>query len=120
MEKIILIDRATARKAIFMAKTLEHKERQQILAHIMAAGDAGCTVTNIYTADTFRNRPQAQGGEMEQSECSQHLSWLRRHGLVAAERQGKFIIYTANKATIEAAGTAITALAGLVPEKVAA
>lgn len=120
METIQLIDRATARKAIFMAKTLEHQDRQRILAHLLAAGGAGCTVTNIYTADAFRNRPADQGGEMEQSECSQHLSWLRRHGYVTTERQGKHIIYTANTAIIMAAEVAMTALAALMPTAEAA
>jgi DNA-binding transcriptional ArsR family regulator len=118
MERIQLVDRDKARKAIFMAKTLEHKERQQILAHIMEAGDAGCTVTNIYTSDTFRNRSLEDGGEMEQSICSQHLKWLRDHGLVDDNRQGKYIIYTAKKDAIEAAISAINVLAEMVPELV--
>lgn len=112
MDNVQIIDRATARKAIFMAKTLEHKDRQAILSHIIAAGDTGCTVGNIYTSDSFRNRPD---GEMEQSECSQQLAWLRKYGFVSTKREGKFIIYTANKVAIVAAKMAIEALAKLMP-----
>lgn len=111
MNNIQIIDRATARKAIFMAKTLEHPERQSILAHIMEAGEAGSTVTNIYTAPRFRS----QGNYMEQTVCSQHLAWLRKHGFVSTQRDGKHIIYTANTATIQDAGKAMTALAALIP-----
>ena len=111
MENIQIIDRATARKAIFMAKTLEHPDRQSILAHIMEAGEAGSTVTNIYTAPRFRNK----GIYMEQTVCSQHLAWLRKHGFVSTQREGKHIIYTANWACIQAAGMAMSALAALMP-----
>jgi len=118
MERTKLIDRADARKAIFMAKTVEHNDRRLILEMLLASPE-GRTVTNIYTDVTFRNRPSKEGGELDQSVCSQHLAWLRKHGFVSTQRDGKNIIYTANTDHIRAAETAIIALAALMPEETA-
>lgn len=115
MERTELIDRATARTAIFMAKAVEHPDRRLILEMLLASPQ-GRTVTNIYTDKVFRERPEEHGGEMEQSIASAHLAWLRRHGFVSTERDKKNIIYTANTENIAAANKLMTALAALKPE----
>ena len=110
----VSIERATARKAIDMAKAIAHPERHDILK-LIAATEGGRTVTNIYTDPVFRNRA---GGELDQSICSQHLAYLRKCGLVTTEKQGKHIIYSVNQTVYNEAAKLLTSLADLMPLEV--
>ncbi|MCX6324702.1 MAG: metalloregulator ArsR/SmtB family transcription factor [Sphingobacteriales bacterium] len=76
------------KKAALVLRSLNHKLRQQILALIEA--EKKITVTEIYV----RMR-------LEQSVASQHLAILRRAGIVATQRDGKFIFYTLNYPRID-------------------
>lgn len=76
------------KKAALVLRALNHKLRQQILALIES--EKKITVTEIYV----RMR-------LEQSVASQHLAILRRAGIVATQRDGKFIYYTVNYKRIE-------------------
>jgi DNA-binding transcriptional ArsR family regulator len=76
------------KKAALVLRALNHKLRQQILALIET--EKKITVTEIYV----RMR-------LEQSVASQHLAILRRAGIVATQRDGKFIYYTVNYKRIE-------------------
>ena len=71
------------KKAALVLRALNHKLRQQILTLIET--EKKITVTEIYV----RMR-------LEQSVASQHLAILRRAGIVATQRDGKFIYYTVN------------------------
>lgn len=113
METIQLPDFATAKKAIFLAKAIAHKDRAKILEMIIEGGEGGRTVTNLYTAPVFRDRAN---GHMDQSICSAHLAWLRKAGLVTTERSGKLIFYKPNNAIIMAASMAIVSTAAILPE----
>jgi DNA-binding transcriptional ArsR family regulator len=63
---------------------VNHKLRQRII-DLLEDGSA-MTVTDIY----IKLR-------LEQSVASQHLAILRRAGVVATDRQGKFIYYSLDK-----------------------
>jgi DNA-binding transcriptional ArsR family regulator len=71
------------KKAALVLRALNHKLRQQILGLI--ENEKKISVTEIYV----RMR-------LEQSVASQHLAILRKAGIVATERDGKFIYYTVN------------------------
>lgn len=71
------------KKAALVLRALNHKLRQQILTLIET--EKKITVTEIYV----RMR-------LEQSVASQHLAILRKAGIVATQRDGKFIYYTVN------------------------
>ena len=62
-------------------RALNHKLRQQIVK--LLDENKKLTVTEIYVQL-----------RLEQSVASQHLAILRRAGIVATERDGKFIYYT--------------------------
>ena len=74
------IDYYNVKKAALTLRALNHKLRQQILKLI--DDEKRLTVTEIYV----RLR-------LEQSVASQHLAILRRAGIVATKRDGKFIYY---------------------------
>jgi len=76
------------KKASLVLRALNHKLRQQILALIET--EKKITVTEIYV----RMR-------LEQSVASQHLAIMRRAGIVATQRDGKFIYYTVNYQRID-------------------
>jgi len=76
------------KKASLVLRALNHKLRQQILSLIETENKI--TVTEIYV----RMR-------LEQSVASQHLAIMRRAGIVATQRDGKFIYYTVNYKRID-------------------
>ncbi|MFK7808486.1 MAG: ArsR/SmtB family transcription factor [Saprospiraceae bacterium] len=77
----IQLDYAELRKAVLVLRAINHKLRQNII-DLLETNDQ-MTVTDIY----IKLR-------LEQSVASQHLAILRRAGVVATERQGKFIYYS--------------------------
>ena len=79
--KEVQLDYADLRKAVLV---LNHKLRQRII-NLLEDGET-MTVTDIY----IKLR-------LEQSVASQHLAILRRAGVVATDRQGKFIYYSLDK-----------------------
>jgi len=80
----ILLDYAELRKAVLVLRAVNHKLRQRIID--LLEENQRMTVTDIY----IKLR-------LEQSVASQHLAILRKAGVVATERQGKFIYYALDK-----------------------
>ena len=78
------LDYAELRKAVLVLRAVNHKLRQSIID--LLEENEKMTVTDIY----IKLR-------LEQSVASQHLAILRRAGVVATERQGKFIYYSLDK-----------------------
>lgn len=78
------LDYADLRKAVLVLRAVNHKLRQRII-DLLEDGEK-MTVTDIY----IKLR-------LEQSVASQHLAILRRAGVVATDRQGKFIYYSLDK-----------------------
>ncbi|MEZ4951586.1 MAG: metalloregulator ArsR/SmtB family transcription factor [Saprospiraceae bacterium] len=76
----VQLDYAELRKAVLVLRAVNHKLRQKMIDLLEEHGKM--TVTEIY----IKLR-------LEQSVASQHLAILRRSGVVATERQGKFIFY---------------------------
>ncbi|MCB9043881.1 MAG: metalloregulator ArsR/SmtB family transcription factor [Chitinophagales bacterium] len=72
------------RKAALVLRALNHSLRQQIIE--MLAEDTQLTVKQIY----IKLR-------VEQSVASQHLSILRKAGVVFTNRDGKYIYYSLNR-----------------------
>ena len=81
------LDYSQVRAAATVLRAVNHKLRQQIMAQLEE--NEKMTVTDVY----IKLR-------LEQSVASQHLAILRRAGLVATERQGKFIYYRVDKERI--------------------
>ena len=79
-KKDIELDYAELRKAVLVLRAVNHKLRQQIIE--LLEENEKMTVTDLY----IKLR-------LEQSVASQHLAILRRAGVVATERNGKFIYY---------------------------
>lgn len=79
----VKIDSLHIKKSALILRALNHKLRQQMLRLIDE--NKKMTVTEIY----IKLR-------LEQSVASQHLAILRRAGIVATKRDGKFIYYTVN------------------------
>ncbi|TAK45514.1 MAG: transcriptional regulator [Saprospiraceae bacterium] len=77
----VQLDYAELRKAVLVLRAINHKLRQRMIDLLEENGQM--TVTDIY----IKLR-------LEQSVASQHLAILRRAGVVATERQGKFIFYS--------------------------
>ena len=77
------IDIAPIKRATFILKAVNHELRQQILHLIHEHGRL--SVGQIYK--------QLQ---LEQSIASQHLSYLRKAGIVETAREGNFIYYSIN------------------------
>lgn len=84
----IQINYYNIKKASLVLRALNHKLRQQIIKIIDETKKM--TVTEIYVKL-----------RLEQSVASQHLSILRKAGVVKTEREGKFIYYTINKERIQ-------------------
>ena len=74
-------------EASLVIRSLNHPLRQQILNLLEEFGSM--TVTQIY----IKLR-------IEQSVASQHLAIMRKTDVLKTERNGKFIYYSLNKATI--------------------
>lgn len=83
-KKDIQLDYVELRKAVLVLRAVNHKLRQSIID--LLEESERMTVTDIY----IKLR-------LEQSVASQHLAILRRAGVVATERQGKFIYYSLDK-----------------------
>ena len=79
--KEIQLDYSELRKAVLVLRAINHKLRQRIID--LLETNQKMTVTDIY----IKLR-------LEQSVASQHLAILRRAGVVATDRQGKFIYYS--------------------------
>ncbi len=80
----IKLDYNTLRRTVLVIRSVDHKLRQQIIK--MLEESPRLTVTEIY----IKLR-------IEQSIASQHLSILRRSGILLTKRSGKFIYYSLNK-----------------------
>jgi DNA-binding transcriptional ArsR family regulator len=78
------IEKKNNKKSLLIFRAINHKLRQQIIE--LLEENEKMTVTNLY----IKLR-------LEQSVASQHLAILRRAGVVATERQGKFIYYRVDK-----------------------
>ena len=81
------IDFYNIKKAAMVLRALNHKLRQQMIITIHE--NKRLTVTQLYVKL-----------RLEQSVASQHLSILRKAGIVSTERDGKFIYYTINSSRI--------------------
>ncbi len=77
------IDFLNVKKAALILRALNHKLRQQMLQ--LLDEKRKMTVTELYVQL-----------RLEQSVASQHLAILRRAGIVATTREGKFIYYSVN------------------------
>jgi DNA-binding transcriptional ArsR family regulator len=84
----VMIDYQLTYKAAQVARAFNNSFRKRILDLLNNKGTL--TVTEIYV--TLR---------LEQSVVSQHLSVLRKAGIVKTERDGKLIYYTLNKIRIK-------------------
>jgi len=82
--KRVQLNYTEIRKAVLVLRAVDHKLRRRII-DLLEDGDT-MTVTDIY----IKLR-------LEQSVASQHLAILRRAGVVATHRQGKFIYYSLDK-----------------------
>ena len=80
----IQLDYSELRKAVLVLRAVNHKLRQKIVD--LLEENEVMTVTDIY----IKLR-------LEQSVASQHLAILRRAGVVATERRGKFINYSLDR-----------------------
>lgn len=88
-EIIFPINYYSIKKAALILRALNHKLRQQIIKIIYE--NEKLIVTDIYLKLM-----------LDQSVASQHLSILRKAGIVSTKREGKFIYYTINQKRIEA------------------
>ena len=80
IKKEPILDYSEVRKAALVLRAVNHKLRRQIIEIIEE--NERLVVTDIYTKL-----------RIEQSVASSHLKILRRAGVVATERNGKFIYY---------------------------
>ena len=97
--KDIQLDYADLRKAVLVLRAVNHKLRQRVI-DLLEENDK-MTVTDIY----IKLR-------LEQSVASQHLAILRRAGVVATERQGKFIYYSRDRHRVNQISKLVEELAG--------
>ena len=95
----IQLDYSELRKAVLVLRAVNHKLRQNII-DLLEESDK-MTVTDIY----IKLR-------LEQSVASQHLAILRRAGVVATDRQGKFIYYSLDKERLAQISRLVEELAG--------
>ncbi len=94
----IKVEYNTLRRTVLVIRSVDHKLRQQIIK--MLEESPRLTVTEIY----IKLR-------IEQSIASQHLSILRRSGVVVSKRTGKFIYYSLNHERLAEIGNLIKELA---------
>ncbi|HMY80821.1 MAG TPA: metalloregulator ArsR/SmtB family transcription factor [Candidatus Absconditabacterales bacterium] len=97
--KDIQLDYSDLKRSVLVLRAVNHKLRQRII-DLLEEQDK-MTVTNIYTEL-----------RLEQSDASQHLAILRRAGVVATERHGKFIYYSLNYNKLEKLSKLVEDLAG--------
>lgn len=83
-EEEINIDYENLRGAVLVLRAINHELRRQIIS--LLEEEERMTVTQIY----IKLR-------IEQSVASQHLAILRKAGIVAPNREGKFIYYSLEK-----------------------
>ncbi len=95
----VKIDFLHIKKASLILRALNHKLRQQMLK--LLDESKRLTVTEIY----IKLR-------LEQSVASQHLAILRRAGIVATERDGKFIYYGVNYSRVKEVNDFVEQLVG--------
>ncbi len=86
-QRDILLNYTELRKAVLVLRAVNHKLRQRIIE--LLEENERMTVTDIYVKL-----------RLEQSVASQHLAILRKAGVVATDRQGKFIFYGLDKKRI--------------------
>ncbi len=98
-EKDIHLNYADLRKAVLVLRAVNHKLRQRIID--LLEESESLTVTDIY----IKLR-------LEQSVASQHLAILRRAGVVATEREGKFIYYSLDRDRLGQISRLVEELAG--------
>ncbi len=87
------------KKASLILRSLNHKLRQQIIKIINE--NEKLAVTEIYVKL-----------RLEQSVASQHLAILRKAGIVATKREGKFVYYTINAQRVAAIEEFVSKLLG--------
>lgn len=80
----IILEYDELRKVVLILRAVNHELRQSIIE--LLDENKRMTVTDIY----IKLR-------LEQSVASQHLAILRRAGVVATEREGKFIYYSLSR-----------------------
>ena len=97
--KDVHLDYADLRKAVLVLRAVNHKLRQKII-DLLEVGES-MTVTDIY----IKLR-------LEQSVASQHLAILRRAGVVATDKQGKFIYYSLDRERLAQISALVEELAG--------
>ncbi len=97
--KEVQLDYADLRKAVLVLRAVNHKLRQRVI-DLLEEQDK-LTVTDIY----IKLR-------LEQSVASQHLAILRRAGVVATDRQGKFIYYSLDRDRLNQISNLVEDLAG--------
>ncbi len=97
--KDIQLDYSNLRRAVLVLRAVNHKLRQRVI-DLLEENDT-MTVTDIY----IKLR-------LEQSVASQHLAILRRAGVVATERQGKFIYYSLDRNRLDQISKLVEELAG--------
>ncbi len=98
-DALLSIDYHNIKKAAMVLRSMNHKLRQQIIKTIY--DNQKLTVTQLY----IKLR-------LEQSVASQHLAILRKVGIVATQRDGKFIFYSINSSRIEAINIFVKKLVG--------
>ncbi|MBK9108890.1 MAG: helix-turn-helix transcriptional regulator [Saprospiraceae bacterium] len=97
--KEVQLDYSDLRRAVLVLRAVNHKLRQRVI-DLLEENDT-MTVTDIY----IKLR-------LEQSVASQHLAILRRAGVVATERQGKFIYYSLDRERLNQISKLVEDLAG--------
>ncbi|MBK8451218.1 MAG: helix-turn-helix transcriptional regulator [Saprospiraceae bacterium] len=97
--KEVQVDYSDLRRAVLVLRAVNHKLRQRVI-DLLEENDT-MTVTDIY----IKLR-------LEQSVASQHLAILRRAGVVATERQGKFIYYSLDRDRLNQISKLVEDLAG--------
>lgn len=83
----IKLDYNVLRKSVLILRAVNHDLRQKMIK--LLEDEGRMTVTEIYVKL-----------RLEQSVASQHLALLRRAGIVATQREGKFIFYSLDKERI--------------------
>ncbi|MFL9481632.1 ArsR/SmtB family transcription factor [Chitinophagaceae bacterium LWZ2-11] len=86
-DTFVKVDYLQTKKAALILRALNHKLRQQMVK--LLNDNKRMTVTEMYVKL-----------RIEQSVASQHLAILRRAGIVATKRDGKFIFYSVNYARL--------------------
>jgi DNA-binding transcriptional ArsR family regulator len=95
----VKIDYIHLKKAALILRALNHKLRQQMVK--LLDEHKRMTVTEIYVKL-----------RLEQSVASQHLAILRRAGIVATQRDGKFIYYGVNYKRLQEVNDFVEQLVG--------